>query len=112
MYEIVKTTAQYVAYFAEGIAALIIVCGVIQAFIIYLKKAIFFRRDVVELMESRLKLGFSLSLGLGFLVAADIVKTAVAPTWDEIGQLAAIVAIRTVINYFLTRDMKYVENQE
>ena len=109
MHAIVKSIAQYVAYFAEGIAALIIVFGVVQALLMYLKKSIFSNRPVKELMVSRLKLGFSLSLGLGFLVAADIVKTAVAPSWDEIGQLAAIVAIRIVLNYFLTKDMTYLE---
>ena len=44
-------------------------------------------------------------------MAADIVKTAVAPSWDEIGQLAAIVAIRILLNYFLTRDMNYLEQE-
>lgn len=42
-------------------------------------------------------------------LAADIVRSAISPTWSEIGQLAAIAAIRTVLNYFLERDIKEFE---
>ncbi len=45
-------------------------------------------------------------LSLEFALAADIVSTAVAPSWDAIGQLAAIAAIRTALNFFLERDLK------
>lgn len=53
----------------------------------------------------RLRLGRWLALALEFELAADIVRTAVAPTWQEIGQLAAIAAIRTALNFFLERDI-------
>jgi uncharacterized membrane protein len=62
-------------------------------------------------MQSRFKLGLSLSLGLGFLVGADVVKTAISPTWTDIGQLAAIVVIRIVLNFFLMRDMRQIEEK-
>ena len=31
--------------------------------------------------------------------------TAIAPTWEDIGRLAAIAAIRTFLNFFLERDI-------
>ena len=43
--------------------------------------------------------------GLTFQLAADIVNTTIAPTWDEIGRLAAIAAIRTFLTLFLDRDI-------
>ena len=43
---------------------------------------------------------------LEFALGADIIETAVAPTWDEIGQLAAIAAIRTGLGFFLSRDIE------
>lgn len=46
-----------------------------------------------------------LLLALEFALAADIADTAIAPTWDDIGQLAAIAAIRTLLNLFLKRDL-------
>jgi uncharacterized membrane protein len=57
----------------------------------------------------RIQLGHSLSLGLEFLVGADILKTAVAPSWQDIGQLAAIIAIRTVVNFLLIWEMEKME---
>ena len=53
----------------------------------------------------RLGLGRSLALSLEFLLGADILRTAVEPSWDEIGRLAAIAAIRTALNYFLQREI-------
>jgi uncharacterized membrane protein len=44
-------------------------------------------------------------LSLEFALAADIARTAIAPSWTDIGQLAAIAAIRTFLNWFLERDV-------
>jgi uncharacterized membrane protein len=63
----------------------------------------------MDKMEIRLRLGKSLALALEFLLAADILRTAVAPNWDDIGKLAAIAALRTLLNYFLERELKHVE---
>jgi uncharacterized membrane protein len=46
-----------------------------------------------------------LAVALEFELAADILRTAVAPTWNEIGQLAAIAALRTALNYFLGKEI-------
>ncbi len=68
---------------------------------------IFFRRssnqDAKE--EVRIELGRWLALALEFELAADILRTAVAPTWNEIGQLAAIIVLRTALNFFLQREI-------
>ena len=53
--------------------------------------------------DLRLYLGRFLALGLEFQLASDILATAVAPTFEEVQLLAAIVVIRTVLNYFLRR---------
>ena len=55
--------------------------------------------------EIRLTLGRWLALALEFELAADILRTAVAPTWNEIGQLAAIVVLRTALNFFLQKEI-------
>ncbi|MFJ8431167.1 DUF1622 domain-containing protein [Kitasatospora sp. NPDC094019] len=54
----------------------------------------------------RLGMGRFLVLGLEFQLAGDILRTAVAPTFTEIGQLGAIAAIRTALNYFLGREIR------
>lgn len=43
--------------------------------------------------------------GLDFLIASDILKTIVAPTEEEIIILGAIVGIRTVLEYFLSKEV-------
>jgi uncharacterized membrane protein len=43
-------------------------------------------------------------LALEFTLGADIIRTAIAPSWNDIGQLAAVAAIRTGLNFFLERD--------
>ena len=53
----------------------------------------------------RLTLARYLSLALEFQLAADILSTAIAPTWDQIGKLGAIAVIRTGLNFFLAREM-------
>src|SRR5262245_35157568 len=55
------------------------------------------------------RFGTWLLLGLEFALAADIIKSVVSPTWDDIGQLGAIAVIRTFLNYFLERDLESSE---
>ncbi|MEU1513854.1 DUF1622 domain-containing protein [Streptomyces sp. NPDC005811] len=66
------------------------------------------RKDtpVEDFNRIRLGLGRYLALGLEFQLAGDILRTAVAPTFTQIGQLAAIAAIRTALNYFLGKEIK------
>ncbi|GAB3179384.1 putative membrane protein [Micromonospora palomenae] len=59
----------------------------------------------------RLSLGRFLTLGLEFQLAADILRTAVSPTFDQIGQLAAIATIRTALNFFLRREIAQEQRQ-
>jgi len=49
--------------------------------------------------------------GLTFQLAADIIETSAAPSWDDIGQLAAIAAIRTFLNFFLERDITEMDEK-
>jgi uncharacterized membrane protein len=51
-------------------------------------------------------------LALEFALAADLVRTAVAPTWDDIAKLAVIATIRTMLNYFLAKDIAEFEPVE
>ena len=57
----------------------------------------------------RLKLGRWLAVALELELGADILRTAVAPTWTEIGQLGAIVVLRTALNFFLQQEIDKAE---
>ena len=54
----------------------------------------------------RLTLARYLALALELQLGADILSTAIAPTWDQIGKLGAIAVIRTALNFFLRREMR------
>jgi uncharacterized membrane protein len=61
--------------------------------------------------EIRLFLGRYLALGLEFQIGADILSTAVAPTFEDVLLLGAIVVIRTVLNYFLSKELERERRQ-
>lgn len=54
----------------------------------------------------RIKFGSSVAVSLELLLGADVLATAVAPSWDDIGKLAAIAVLRTGLNYFLEKELK------
>jgi uncharacterized membrane protein len=94
----------------EAIGAAVIVLGVIIAAGMYVASEL--RIRTVPYEHVRLTLGRYLALGIEFQLAADILKTAVSPTFDDIGMLAAIAAIRTVLNYFLAQEIERAERME
>lgn len=105
-------TSQIIASLCHVLAMIVIVTGIAKAFWIYL--ADFFNkvRSRAAFQKSRVELGHSFSLALGILIGASILNTAIAPTWEDIGQLAAIIAIRIVLNHFLLRDVRIDEQND
>ncbi len=89
----------------EAIGAVIIAGGVIHALARWIAQHLPHQGQQVTTESIRLGLGSSLGLALEFLLAADILSTAVAPTWDAIGKLAAVATIRTLLNYFLGKEL-------
>ena len=111
----VKGFTLYAARFVEGAAALVITIAALRALGAYLLNVVRGSRgggEAIPKDEIRLSLGRSLALALEFSLGADILKTAVAPTWNEIGQLAAIAVLRTGLNYFLERELQQAERRE
>lgn len=96
----------------EAIGAIIIASGVIRAVLSWIRQQLPGRDRGVDTESIRLGLGRSLSLALEFLLAADILSTAVAPSWEAIGKLAAVAAIRTALNYFLERELVREEQRQ
>jgi len=87
-------------------SVLVIAIGGAEAAYTSLRRVI--TRGATHGLRRRAWLGLArwLLLGLEFMLAADIVRTAVAPNWNDIGQLAAIAVIRTFLNFFLERDLE------
>ena len=96
--------ARYVALGMEAGSALLITTGAVQA--LYRVFTAPFSPQARAKREVWLHFGMWLLLGLEFELGADVVKTAIAPTWSDIGQLGAIAVIRVFLNYFLQQDME------
>lgn len=87
----------------EACGAVVIVVGALVAIVKFVMALV--RRDIGEFSSVRLTLGRFLALGLEFQLASDVLRTAISPSFQEIGKLAAIAAIRTALNYFLAREI-------
>ena len=101
-----KYIIEAIARCVEFAAALIIAVAALEALI---KAAVIFvqrNRPASAKNEVRLTLGRWLAVALEFELAADILNTAVTPTWSDIEKLAAIAALRTALNYFLEREIR------
>ena len=107
--ETFHTVINNISFALNIIGALITIWAIIISLIDFLKKEIFSRENAVQLNEAiRVKLGSYLVLALEFFIAGDIVKTIITPTWQSLGILGAIVVIRTILSYFLTKDIKKI----
>lgn len=88
----------------EAAGAAIVFAGTVVAFARFLRVA-YRREGMAPFAPVRLDLGRFLALGLEFQLAADILRTAVSPSFTQLAQLAAIAAIRTALNFFLGREI-------
>ncbi len=91
--------------FIELTGAAIVAAGVVLA--VYKFFSIMISGNGEGFTKVRLLLARYLALALEFQLGADILSTAIAPSWDQIGKLGAIAVIRTALNYFLSREMEH-----
>jgi uncharacterized membrane protein len=97
---------QAIAVGVEVAAALLITLGALEVLRRLLAAGL--RGDVLHRRAIWLHFATWLVLALEFELAADVVRTAISPSWSDVGQLGAIAAIRTFLNYFLTRDIRNI----
>jgi uncharacterized membrane protein len=99
--ELFRRWATFLALIVEALSAIFIAIGVVEALRMLLKLPRDGRRKAVWV-----RFGVWLILSLEFQLGADIIRTAISPTWAQIGQLGAIAVIRTFLNYFLEQDLE------
>ena len=104
MEEFLVIAVGYLRMTIEAIGAAIVGLGALTTAFRFILS--FFGLKEYTNSEIRLYLGRYLVLGLEFQVGADILSTAVAPTISDVELLAAIVVIRTVLNYFLSKELE------
>jgi uncharacterized membrane protein len=106
----VRDAVEFVIPIIEGIGAAVIAGGVLAAATIYLLGLLGRRPASYE--RVRLLLARTIALGLEFQLASDVLGTAVSPSFEQIGRLAAIAAIRTALNFFLAQEIERAERME
>ncbi|MEE9242894.1 MAG: DUF1622 domain-containing protein [Mycobacterium sp.] len=93
----------------EAGGAIVIMIGAVVAIVKF--AVALTQRNINQFSAVRLSLARFLVLGLEFQLAADVLRTAISPTFEEIGKLAAIATIRTVLNYFLNREIAQEQSE-
>jgi uncharacterized membrane protein len=89
----------------DAMALIIVAIGTVEAFFTGLRIGFPAQAGNPAFRAVLLRYGRWLVAGLTFQLAADIIGTSIAPSWQEVGQLGAIAVIRTFLNFFLERDL-------
>ena len=113
MDELFKTWTEWAAMAVEAAAVLVIALAAIEATLRAL--AVYFKRPAAPDAAKegvRLRLARWLAVALEFALAADILRTAIAPSWEDIGKLAAIATLRTALNYSLQKEIETAARHE
>lgn len=67
----------------------------------------------IRLIEKvRLGLGHKIIFGLEFLIIADVLRTLINPSFDDLLELGAIVLIRTVLSFFISKELHFFHRRE
>ena len=108
MFETVETSVQaaveWLRLGVEALGAAVIAIGILVAVAGIARHVV--AQHGQDFTSVRLNFARYLTLALELQLAADILSTSVAPTWERIGKLAAIAVIRTALNYFLSKEMR------
>lgn len=105
MKDLAEVVTKYLSSFIEILAAIVIAVALLQ-FIYNYVLSVARSNSSRTIQDLRIRFGSSLTVSLELLLGADILATAIAPTWDEIGKLAAIATLRTALNYTLERELQ------
>jgi len=105
MEEVLHEAAYFIALCLEGLALVAVVIGAVEAAIGIVRHVRITHIGNAAKRAVWLEFARWLVAALTFQLAADVVTTTIAPTWDDIGRVAAIAAIRTFLTFFLDRDI-------
>src|SRR5512144_226911 len=101
MQSLLQETANYVALAIQAIAIAIVAIGSVRAVANMARAARSAHPGHLEARVVWLEYAHWLVAALTFQLAADIVSTSFAPTWDDLGRLALVAVVRTFLSYFL-----------
>jgi uncharacterized membrane protein len=100
-----QAAAGAVALAVDAVAVLIVALASLEA-VLHSLQNVLSRSPMSDIRAVWLRFAGWILLALEFSLGADVVASAIAPSWDAIGKLGAIAVIRTVLSFFLARDFK------
>lgn len=100
------------AFITGCVSMVVVLYGTLVSFLSFLKNEIMrisgkFSYQRIRVL--RADLGTYLLFGLEILIASDVLKTIIEPSFMELGILAGIVVLRTVLSVFLNREINEIE---
>jgi uncharacterized membrane protein len=111
MKEWLSVVSEHAILFIDAIALLVIAAGTIQVAIAAVR-SIFVPVSSYVMRDVWLHYARWLVAALTFQLAADIIETSISTSWDTIGRVGAIAAIRTFLNFFLDRDLEQIRTRQ
>jgi uncharacterized membrane protein len=103
---LLEAFAHHSAQLIEGAAVLVVAFASLGAFVRLVWTTVTMKLGHGQRKAIWQRYGMWLLLGLEFELAADIIRSVVSPTWQDLGELGAIAVIRTFLNYFLEKDLE------
>ena len=103
-----------IEFVISAASVLVVVYGALASLAGLIKTELFRlngKYNVQRLRVIRADLGTYLLLALEMLIAADIIKSIVEPGLTDLGILAGIVAIRTVLSIFLNKEIQELDKE-
>jgi uncharacterized membrane protein len=108
MHEFLITLITYITPFTELLGTAVVSWGCLQGLLLMLQRGrrVLMRQPLPgSLRNVRIAIGEKMALGLDFFLAGDIIQTIVVPSKDTLTILGGIVVIRTVMAYFLAKEI-------
>ena len=110
MEEVFVDIARTAGLLVEAAAVIVVSYGALESFLKLLWIIVTPKATHGERKALWRRFGMWLLLGLEFELAADIIRSVISPTWQDIAELGAIAVIRTFLNYFLEKDLEGAES--
>ncbi|MGI6199540.1 MAG: DUF1622 domain-containing protein [Christensenellales bacterium] len=107
IHNIFNQFVQYTIYGLEAMGVVVILIASVRAFCRYIRNL---RNSKSDSAITRLAFAKSLALGLEFKLGGEILRTVMVRDWQEIGIVAAIIALRALLNFIIHVEIKNMES--
>jgi len=110
--EHIKGVLHVIVDIIDLIGVVVLIFGFVKIFLKYLKTEFknIAHTPIKTLQKIRCEMGIYILLGLDFLIVSDIIKTILDLEIEEIIKLSALIVLRTIISYFLGKEIAEIES--